>query len=67
MAQGRQESRGPKIAQLQAEVLELRARLEECEKLRTARELSLLEDGLRLSQENEVLRRELAALKKSRK
>jgi hypothetical protein len=56
-----------RIAELQAEVLDLRSKLAESEKLRAARELSLLEDGLRLSQENEALRKELAALRKSRK
>jgi hypothetical protein len=63
MAQARPESRDRKIAELQAEILELRARLAESEKLRIA----ALEDGLRLSQENEALKMQLTASKKSRK
>lgn len=72
MAQVRPDPRGRKIdprtktiADLRMQVLELKARLAEAEKLRMAREKSLLEHGLRLSQENEVLRREIASLKKS--
>jgi len=57
-------SRDRRIAELQAQVLELQTRLAECDKLRTERERALLEDGLRLSQENEFLRKELTALKK---
>jgi hypothetical protein len=67
MAQDRPTPRDRKIAELQAQMVELHAKLAECEKLRTAREITLMEDGLRLSQENEALRLELAALKKSRK
>lgn len=67
MAQGRQDLRSRRLAELEARVLELQAKIAALEKRCTARELSLLEDGLRLSQENEVLRMELAALKKSRR
>ena len=67
MVQSRQDPRDRKIAELQAQVIDLRARLAESEKLRAIRETSILEDGLRLSQENEMLREELAVLKKSRK
>ena len=56
MPEGKIDSRTRKIAQLQAQVRELQAKL-----------ASLLDDGLRLSQENEALRLEIAALKKSRK
>jgi len=66
MAQARQNPHERKIAELKNQILELEAKLAEHEKLRASRELSLLEDGLRLSQENEVLRNELAKLKKSR-
>ena len=67
MTQARQDSRDRKIAELKAQVAELRAQLAESEKRRSVRETSLLEHGLRLSQENEFLRMEIAALKKSRK
>jgi len=67
MVQARQDSRDRKIAHLQAQILELQARLAEAEKHRGSRELALIEDGLRLSQENEVLRRELALLKRHHK
>jgi hypothetical protein len=63
MTQARQDSRDQKIAALKAQVLELQAKLAAL----TASELSLMEDGLRLSQENEVLRKELASLKRPRK
>ena len=52
-----------RIAELEAQVLELQSRLVAS----VATERSLAEDGLRLSLENEALRKELAALKKSRK
>jgi hypothetical protein len=67
MCQARQETRGRKIGEMETLVAALRARIGELEKHRGARELSLLEDGLRLSQENEALRMELAALQKYRK
>ena len=66
MAQARQTPQERKIAELKTQILELQAKLAESERLRASRELSLLEDGLRLSQENEVLRNELAKLKKTR-
>jgi hypothetical protein len=66
MAQARQTPQERKIAELKIQILELQAKLAESERLCASRELSLLEDGLRLSQENEVLRNELAKLKKSR-
>ena len=66
MAQARQTPQEKKIAERKTQILELQAKLAESERLRACRELSLLEDGLRLSQENEVLRNELAKLKKSR-
>jgi hypothetical protein len=67
MTQARQTPRDRKIAELQAQVRELQAQLAEAQRDRSTREISLLEDGLRLSQENEVLRKELAALKKIRR
>jgi hypothetical protein len=67
MTQARQTPRDRKIAELQAQVRELQARLAEAQRDRSTREISLFEDGLRLSQENEVLRKELAALKKTRR
>jgi hypothetical protein len=67
MSQARPDPRDRKLAQLQARVLELETKLAEAERLRSQRELSLLEDGLRLSQENEALRKELAELKRLRK
>jgi hypothetical protein len=54
--------RGPvhrKIQELENLVIQLKA---ECDKLRAA-QLVLVEDGLRLSQENEALSKELSALK----
>ena len=42
----------------------MREKLAESEKLRAAGQHSMLELGLRLSQENEALRKELEALKK---
>jgi hypothetical protein len=66
MSQARPDPRDRKLAQLQARIAELENKLAEVDKLRSVRELSLLEDGLRLSQENEALRKELAELKKSR-
>ena len=63
MAQDRPTPRARKIAALEAQVLELQAKLAESEKLRAI----FLEDGLRLSQEKEALKKELAALKKARK
>jgi hypothetical protein len=55
-------SRKPRIAKLEAEIQDLRAQLLESDRIRA----SLLDDGLRLSQENEVLRHEIAELKKLR-
>ena len=63
MAQDRPNTRARKIAALEAQVLELQAKLAESEKLRAM----FLEDGLRLSQEKEALKKERAALKKARK
>ena len=64
MAQDRPNSRARKIAALEDQVLELKAKLAESERLRAL----FLEDGLRLSQENEALKLQLAAaLKKTRK
>jgi hypothetical protein len=67
MAEAGQDPRNQLIAELQAQVKELRAKLTKAQKRQASRELSLIEDGLRLSQENEMLRKELAELKKSRK
>jgi hypothetical protein len=64
MAQIRQDPRRRRLAELQAEVAGLREKLAESEKLRAAGQHSMLELGLRLSQENEALRKELEALKK---
>ena len=58
MAQMRQNPRSRRIAELEAGIAELREKLAESE----ARQHSLMELGLRLSQENEALRKELAAL-----
>ena len=66
MAQVRQSPHDRKIAELEAQILELQAKLAESERLRTDRERSLYEDGLRLSQENEALRNEIARLRKPR-
>jgi hypothetical protein len=52
-----------RIAELETEVRELRIGIVESERTSSAREISLLEDGLRLAQENEMLRRELSALR----
>lgn len=57
MAQMRQDPRSRRISELEAEVASLRAMLTESER-------SLVELGLRLAQENEALRNELAELKK---
>lgn len=56
MAQVRQDARIRRIAELEDEVAELQANL-------LASEHSLVELGLRLSQENEALRKELAELR----
>jgi len=55
MAQMRQDPRSRRISELEAEVAELRAKLAQSEH-------SLVELGLRLAQENEALRKELAAV-----
>jgi hypothetical protein len=67
MAEMRQDPRSRRIAVLEAEVAELRAKLEKYQSLGTAGQHELVELGLRLSQENEALRKELAALKSSGK
>jgi predicted nucleic acid-binding Zn-ribbon protein len=55
MAQMRQDPRSRRISELEAEVAELREKLAQSER-------SLVELGLRLSQENEALKKELAAV-----
>ena len=65
MSQARQDPRDRKIAELEALVADLTARLAGYHNLHANSEHSLVELGLRLSQENEVLRRELAELKNS--
>jgi len=60
MPNPKQRSRRPTIANLEAAVRDLEAKLARSERLRA----TLLEDGLRLSQENEALRRELLGLKR---
>jgi hypothetical protein len=57
MAQMRQDPRSRRISELEAEVAELRAKLVQSEH-------SLVELGLRLAQENEALRNEVARLRK---
>ena len=54
-----------RIAELEQQVRDLQIGLAESEKCISARETSLLEDGLRLAQENELLRRELSALRET--
>jgi len=53
-----------RIADLEKEIRQLRATIQELEERLVIRERMLLEDGLRLSQENEVLRRKLQDLEK---
>ena len=57
-------SRPRRIADLEKEIRQLRATIQELEERLVVRERTLLEDGLRLSQENEVLRRKLQDLEK---
>jgi hypothetical protein len=52
-----------RIAELETQIRDLRIGIVESERTSSAREISLLEDGLRLAQENEMLRRELSALR----
>jgi hypothetical protein len=66
MAQGIQDPREKRIWELEAQIEELKTKLAETEKRRVVLERSLLEDGLRLSQENEALRKAIAALKRAR-
>ena len=66
MAQVRQDPRDRRIAQLEAQVADLQAKLAESVRTHNASQFSLVEDGLRLSQENEALRKEVAALKELR-
>ena len=63
MAQMRQYPQNRRIAELETEIADLRGKLAESEGLRAAGQHSLVELGLRLSQENEALRREAAALR----
>jgi hypothetical protein len=57
MGQMRQDPRSRRISELEAEVAELRVKL-------TQSEHSLVELGLRMAQENEALRNEVARLRK---
>jgi hypothetical protein len=66
MAQMRQDPRSQRIAVLEADVAKLRAELAESEGLRAAGQRSLVEFGLRLSQENEALRKELERLRQTK-
>jgi hypothetical protein len=59
----RQDLQSRRIAELEVEIAQLRAELAESEKLRAAGQHPMLEFGLRLSQENEALRKELALTK----
>lgn len=59
MAQMRPDARSRRIAELEEEIAGLRAKL-------LASEHSLVELGLRFAQENEVLRKELAALRQAK-
>jgi hypothetical protein len=54
-----------RTADLEKEISQLKAKTRELEERLAAQQRTLLEDGLRLSQENEVLRRKLDELKKS--
>ncbi len=60
MTQMRHDQPSRRIAELESEISELREKLAESERLRAAGEHSMVELGLRLSQENEALRKELA-------
>ena len=64
MARAKQDPRDRRIAQLEAKVIELQAELAAAGQLERTAELSTLEYGLRLAQDNEVLRNEVAARKK---
>lgn len=52
-----------RIAELETQIRDLRIGIVESERISSSREISLLEDGLRLAQENEMLRRELSAFR----
>ena len=53
------------MTDLDAEIRKLRQQIRDLEIRLAAKERDLLEDGLRLSQENEVLRREIERLRTS--